>query len=80
MEKFFKLKEHGTNVKTEVIAGVTTFFAMAYIIFVNPTYLAAEGTGMDFTAVMVATFRRPSVRCLRLLSPMCLLHRRPAWA
>ncbi|MCI9488040.1 MAG: NCS2 family permease [Lachnospiraceae bacterium] len=55
MEKFFKLKEHGTNVKTEVIAGVTTFFAMAYIIFVNPTYLAAEGTGMDFTAVMVAT-------------------------
>ncbi|MCI8550715.1 MAG: NCS2 family permease [Lachnospiraceae bacterium] len=53
MEKFFKLKEHGTNVRTEVIAGVTTFFAMAYIIFVNPTYLSEAG--MDFTAVMVAT-------------------------
>ena len=53
MEKFFKLKEHNTNVKTEVIAGVTTFFAMAYIIFVNPSYLSQAG--MDFTAVMVAT-------------------------
>ena len=53
MEKFFKLKEHNTNVKTEVIAGVTTFFAMAYIIFVNPNYLSQAG--MDFTAVMVAT-------------------------
>ncbi len=53
MEKFFKLKEHGTNVKTEVLAGVTTFFAMAYIIFVNPVYLSQAG--MDFTAVMVAT-------------------------
>ncbi|MCI8275751.1 MAG: NCS2 family permease [Lachnospiraceae bacterium] len=53
MEKLFKLREHGTNVKTEVIAGVTTFFAMAYIIFVNPTYLSQAG--MDFTAVMVAT-------------------------
>lgn len=53
MEKFFKLKEHGTDVRTEVIAGVTTFFAMAYIIFVNPNYLSQAG--MDFTAVMVAT-------------------------
>lgn len=53
MEKLFKLKENNTTVKTEVIAGVTTFFAMAYIIFVNPTYL--EGAGMDYTAVMVAT-------------------------
>lgn len=40
MEKFFKLKEHGTNVSTEVIAGLTTFFAMAYIIFVNPQMLS----------------------------------------
>ena len=40
MEKLFKLKEHGTNVRTEVVAGITTFFAMAYIIFVNPTYLS----------------------------------------
>ncbi len=53
MERFFKLKEHGTDVRTEVMGGITTFFAMAYIIFVNPNYLSA--TGMDFTAVMVAT-------------------------
>lgn len=53
MEKIFKLKEHNTTVKTEVIAGLTTFFAMAYIIFVNPGMLSA--TGMDFNAVMIAT-------------------------
>lgn len=53
MEKFFKLKEHGTNVKTEVIAGITTFMTMAYILAVNPSILSA--TGMDPTAVMLAT-------------------------
>ncbi len=53
MEKFFKLKAHNTTIRTEFIAGLTTFFAMAYIIFVNPNMLAA--TGMDFHAVMVAT-------------------------
>lgn len=40
MEKFFKLKEHGTTVKTEIFAGLTTFFAMAYIIFVNPNMIS----------------------------------------
>ena len=39
MEKLFKLKEHGTDVKTEIIAGITTFLAMAYILAVNPSYL-----------------------------------------
>ena len=53
MERFFKLKEHKTTVKTEIVAGLTTFFAMAYIIFVNPSYLSA--TGMDYVAVLVAT-------------------------
>lgn len=53
MEKFFKLKEHGTTVKTEIIGGLTTFFAMAYIIFVNPSFLTTAG--MDQTAVMLAT-------------------------
>ena len=38
MEKLFKLKEHGTNVKTEIIAGITTFLAMAYILAVNPGF------------------------------------------
>ncbi|EEG77402.1 NCS2 family permease [Dethiobacter alkaliphilus] len=43
MEKFFKLKEHGTNAKTEIIAGITTFMTMAYIIFVNPDLLRQGG-------------------------------------
>jgi AGZA family xanthine/uracil permease-like MFS transporter len=53
MEKFFKLKEHGTNVSTEIVAGLTTFFAMAYIIFVNPQMLTM--TGMPYGAVFLAT-------------------------
>jgi AGZA family xanthine/uracil permease-like MFS transporter len=43
MEKFFKLKENNTNVKTEVVAGITTFITMAYILFVNPSMLAQAG-------------------------------------
>ncbi|WP_255987756.1 NCS2 family permease [Chitinolyticbacter albus] len=53
LESFFKLKEHGTDVRTEVLAGFTTFLTMAYIIFVNPSILSA--TGMDFSAVFAAT-------------------------
>lgn len=53
LESFFKLKEHGTDVKTEVIAGFTTFLTMAYIVIVNPAILSI--TGMDFNAVFVAT-------------------------
>ncbi len=53
MEKFFKLKENGTNVRTEVVAGLTTFFAMAYIIIVNPNTLAESG--MPWGAVFLAT-------------------------
>ena len=47
MEKFFKLKQYGTNVSTEVIAGITTFFTMAYIIFVNPSILQLAGTASN---------------------------------
>ena len=43
MDKFFKLKENNTTVRTEIIAGLTTFFAMAYIVFVNPDQVAAGG-------------------------------------
>ena len=53
LEKLFKLKEHNTNVKTEVIGGITTFMTMAYILAVNPTMLSAAG--MDKTAVLMAT-------------------------
>ena len=51
--RFFKLEEHGTDVKTEVIAGITTFLSMAYILAVNPSMLAAAG--MDQGAVFTAT-------------------------
>mgnify|MGYP001454226569 CR=1 FL=1 len=53
MENFFKLKENGTNVRTEILAGLTTFFAMAYIIMVNPAMLSL--TGMPYGAVFLAT-------------------------
>ncbi|MBR6136655.1 MAG: NCS2 family permease [Bacilli bacterium] len=53
LEKIFKLKENKTNVYTEFIAGLTTFMAMSYIIFVNPTVLSQ--TGMDYNAVYGAT-------------------------
>jgi len=52
-EKFFRLKQAGTTVKTECIAGSTTFMTMSYIIFVQPAILAKAG--MDFSAVMAAT-------------------------
>ncbi|GLR50213.1 NCS2 family permease [Shinella yambaruensis] len=52
-ERLFKLREHGTTVRTEVIAGLTTFLTMSYIIFVNPDILST--TGMDRDAVFVAT-------------------------
>lgn len=53
MEKLFKLKENGTKVSTEILAGLTTFFAMSYIIFVNPAILSQ--TGMPWGAVFLAT-------------------------
>ncbi|WBU58853.1 NCS2 family permease [Paracoccus albus] len=53
LEKYFGLTDHNTSVRTEVIAGVTTFLTMAYIIFVNPEILST--TGMDRDAVFVAT-------------------------
>ena len=43
MEKIFKIKERGSNVRTEIIAGITTFLAMAYILAVNPGYMEAAG-------------------------------------
>ncbi|HBT18969.1 MAG TPA: NCS2 family permease [Clostridiaceae bacterium] len=53
MNEFFKLKEHNTTVRTEIIAGITTFVTMAYILVVNPVYLSVAG--MDFNAVFMAT-------------------------
>jgi AGZA family xanthine/uracil permease-like MFS transporter len=53
LERFFKLGEYGTNPRTEIIAGITTFVTMAYILFLNPVIL--KGTGMSENAVFFAT-------------------------
>ena len=59
MEKLFKLKENGTDVRTEVLAGITTFMTMAYILAINPSMLSAAG--MDATAVLIAPAYLPSL-------------------
>ena len=61
LERLFQLKAHNTNVRTEILAGVTTFLAMAYILFVNPSILSQ--TGMDkvvanATKLGVGTYER----------------------
>ncbi|MDW6017885.1 NCS2 family permease [Vibrio plantisponsor] len=61
LERLFKLSENRTNVRTEIIAGITTFLTMAYIIFVNPAILSA--TGMDQGAVFVATCLAAAIGC-----------------
>lgn len=62
LERLFRIHERGSSVKTEVIAGGTTFLTMAYIIFVNPNILGAAG--MDQGAVFVATCLAAAVGCL----------------
>jgi adenine/guanine/hypoxanthine permease len=61
LDGLFRLSAHGTNVRTEVIAGITTFLTMAYIIFVNPQILST--TGMDQSAVFVATCLAAALGC-----------------
>lgn len=53
MERFFKLKENKTDVRTEIVAGIITFMTMAYILVINPTILS--DSGMDFQRVFAAT-------------------------
>ncbi len=55
MGGFFRFSERGTNLRTEAIAGLTTFMTMAYIIFVNPSILSTEGTGLSIQGVFFAT-------------------------
>jgi len=62
MDKFFKMGKTGTNVRTEVIAGLTTFFTMAYIMFVNPNILSQ--TGMNWGGVFVATILATAIGTL----------------
>lgn len=62
MEKFFKLKERGTDVKTEIMAGLTTFMTMAYILVVNPLLLTPSG--MEWSKVFAATAIASAIACL----------------
>ena len=62
MDKFFKISERGSSVRAEIVGGVTTFFAMAYIIFVNPGLLSQ--TGMNPNGVMLATCISAAIGCL----------------
>ncbi|MCH5212375.1 MAG: NCS2 family permease [Oscillospiraceae bacterium] len=64
MEKLFKLKEHGTNVRTEILAGMTTFLAMAYILVVNPNIL--QGSGMEWGAIFTATAISAAIGCFMM--------------
>lgn len=61
LEKLFHLKQHNTSAQTEIVAGITTFLAMAYIVFVNPNILGT--TGMDKGAVIVATCLAAALGC-----------------
>ena len=61
LEKLFKLSENKTNVRTELVAGLTTFLTMAYIIFVNPSILAEAK--MPFGAVFAATCVAAAIGC-----------------
>ncbi|MCB1134800.1 MAG: NCS2 family permease, partial [Chlamydiia bacterium] len=62
LDRFFRLSEHQTTVKREILAGVTTFSTMAYILFVNPSILSEAG--MDAGAVMVATAASAAISTL----------------
>nr|WP_040474431.1 NCS2 family permease [Marinobacter algicola] len=62
LERIFKLRQHGSSVKVELMAGLTTFVTMAYIIFVNPNVMAAAG--LDHGAAFVATCLGAALGCL----------------
>ena len=64
LEKLFRLKENNTDVKTEIMAGITTFMTMAYILAVNPDILSASG--MDSKAVLIATALASFIGCVMM--------------
>ena len=66
MGNFFKFAERDTNFRTELIAGLTTFMTMAYIIFVNPSILGTEGTGLGISAVFFATCVAAAIACIAM--------------
>ena len=62
LENFFAVSEHQTSIQKEILAGITTFITMAYIIFVNPQMMAQSG--MDYGAIFVGTCLAAAVACL----------------
>ncbi len=81
LEKLFKINENHTTVKTEVVAGITTFMTMAYILAVNPSLLGNEfGSNMDATAVLRPVWLPLSVRLLWRFLPIIRLRWLPEWA
>lgn len=62
LDNFFKLKENGTDYKTEIIGGITSFLAMAYILGINPTMLSK--TGMPATGIFFATAIASGIACI----------------
>jgi AGZA family xanthine/uracil permease-like MFS transporter len=78
LERLFKLGEHKTDARTEILAGVTTFLTMAYIIFVNPSILGDAGVPKD--AVFVATCLAAAIGTLIMGSTRTIRSRwRRAW-
>lgn len=78
LERVFKLSEKGTTVKTEILAGLTTFVAMAYIIFVNPSILADAGIPKE-AAIAATSGPRSSAAPPWASGPISLWPWPPAW-
>jgi adenine/guanine/hypoxanthine permease len=66
LSAFFRFSERGTNFRTEVVAGLTTFVTMAYIIFVNPAILGTQVTGLPVSGVFFATCVAAAVACIAM--------------
>ncbi|CAN5908439.1 hypothetical protein BH23ACT11_BH23ACT11_09670 [soil metagenome] len=66
MSGFFGFSERGTTFRTEIVAGLTTFMTMAYIIFVNPAILGTEGTGLPIPGVFFATCVAAAAACIAM--------------
>ena len=74
MENYFKLKEHNTDSRTEILAGITTFMTMAYILIVNPDILSKAGmdVGGVFTATALSAFIATIIMALYAKYPFAL--------
>ena len=79
MSNFFKVKEHGSTVRTEIMAGVTTFMAMAYILMVNAGMFSSLGTVSYGESTSQLPFPPLSAPFSSVFCPTCRWRRLPAW-